>query len=189
MSEPRSPMRQRWLVLLLGAMLTTVLAADTLSQGRIEEASEIVGRPVLDDPDEARPPDGQVLARIERRLAELDAREAEIGDREQAVVAMLADMEVRIGRILGEMETRCAAQTAENTPSPSSDEDVTRLSARVRAMSPERAAALLQELPTEFAARVLVRIGARDGGRILDSLPAATAAEIGRHIAAPREAP
>jgi flagellar motility protein MotE (MotC chaperone) len=123
-------------------------------------------------------------------VLELDEREAELRAREQAIDAMLHDMERRLGRILEEIEQQCGEPSQGNGPvGPSSHEDVARLSARVRAMSPERAAALLRELSPEFASQVLLRIGARDGGRILDSLPAELAAEIGQYIAAPQEEP
>ena len=95
--------------------------------------------------------------RIERYMASLDTRKAEIAQAETSLREHLAAMRALKGRAAAD---RDGATQAVRT-------DIDRLIALYDQMKPAEAAAILTNLPADFAAEILMRVQPEAGARII----------------------
>ncbi|MDP5308571.1 MotE family protein [Paracoccus spongiarum] len=98
--------------------------------------------------------------RIERYMESIDARKAEIAEAEATLRARLAELKARKGSI---QSRRDGATDAVRS-------DIERLVAVYDQMKPAEAAAVLTNLPADFAAEILIRVRPETGARIIASV-------------------
>lgn len=130
----------------------------------------------------------EALAMIRERAEFLDAREAELNGREQAVIAARALIEDRLAA-LEETEARLQALLAMSDSA--AETDLQQLTQLYETMDPESAAPLFEQMDVSFAAGFLSRMRPEAGAAILAELPPETAYSISvllatRNATAPR---
>lgn len=98
--------------------------------------------------------------RIERYMESIDQRKADLADAESALRKRLAELKSQKGGI---QSRRSAASDAVRS-------DIERLVAVYDQMKPAEAAAVLTNLPADFAAEILMRVRPETGARIIASV-------------------
>ncbi|MDM7458691.1 MAG: hypothetical protein P3W94_004915, partial [Paracoccus sp. (in: a-proteobacteria)] len=95
--------------------------------------------------------------RIERYMAEIDTRKAELATAEASLRQRLVELRGQRGTIA---EKRAQASNAVR-------DDIARLVAVYDQMKPAEAAAIIANLPPDFAAEILMRVKPEIGARII----------------------
>ena len=113
--------------------------------------------------------------RMERYLAELDRKKAEI-------VAAEARLTLRLQELREAIPGRTAAQR--NADAQAVEDDIRRMVAIYDVMKPADAAGIIAHLPPDYAAEILMRVGAESGARIVGALDPETAAVVTAHMGA-----
>ncbi len=114
--------------------------------------------------------------RVERYLAELDRKRAEIAEAEARLTRRL--QELRAAATATSPAARQSAQAA------AVEEDIRRMVAIYDVMKPAEAAAVMAHLPPAYAAEILMRVGPENGARIVGALDPETAAVVTAHMGA-----
>ncbi|MGZ9812541.1 MotE family protein [Pseudoroseicyclus sp. H15] len=131
----------------------------------------------------------ELLAAFELREERLQAREAQMADRMQAL--RLAEAEVA-EKLTALQEAEASLQATLALAATAAEDDITRLTAVYENMKPEDAAALFEQMTPDFAAGFLARMNAPAAAAVMSNLEPATAHSLsvviaGRNAAAPRE--
>lgn len=95
--------------------------------------------------------------RIERYMESIDARKAELAEAEQTLRQRLVELKAQKGGIRSRRDTATEAVRS----------DIERLVAVYDQMKPTEAAAILTNLPADFAAEILMRVRPETGARII----------------------
>lgn len=112
--------------------------------------------------------------RIERYLEEMDSRERELQVAEGSLRARLTELKAMKASIRSsETSSRTRLQT-----------DIDRLVAVYDQMKPAEAAAVLTNLPADFAAEILMRVEPETGARIIAAVEPNQAAVLTTHMGA-----
>lgn len=112
--------------------------------------------------------------RVDRYLAELDRKRAEI-----------AAAEAQLTRKLEELRAVSASPAARQTAQAEAvDDDIRRMVAIYDVMKPAEAAGIMAHLPPGYAAEILMRVGPENGARIVGALDPETAAVVTAHMGA-----
>lgn len=98
--------------------------------------------------------------RIERYMQTIDAKKAELAAAEASLSRKLAELKGQKNGINSRRETSTAATRS----------DIDRLIAVYDQMKPAEAAAILTNLPADFAAEILMRVQPETGARIIASV-------------------
>lgn len=112
--------------------------------------------------------------RVERYLADLDRKRAEIA-------AADAQLTRRLQELRAAQVTPAARQTAEAA---AVEDDIRRMVAIYDVMKPAEAAGIMAHLPPDYAAEILMRVGPENGARIVGALDPETAAVVTAHMGA-----
>lgn len=184
----RPPRRRTRGVLLFLASLMLVSGAIRLGSGLSQAlARDAASAPAL--PARAAPDPAPLLARLAEREARLDAREAALADRIQALAVVEARVEEQLAA-LAEAEAGLAATLA--LADAAAERDIARLTAVYENMKPKEAAQLFEEMETRFAAGFVARMAPEAAAALLAGLEPRTAYAIsvilaGRHSGVPTE--
>lgn len=112
--------------------------------------------------------------RVERYLAELDRKRAEI-----------AEAEARLTARLHELRAATASPAARQAGQAQAvEDDIRRMVAIYDVMKPADAAGVMAHLPPDYAAEILMRVGPENGARIVGAMDAETAAVVTAHMGA-----
>lgn len=112
--------------------------------------------------------------RIERYLAALDSRKQELEAAEARLQARLVELKAMKARVqAGEADRSTALQS-----------DIDRMVALFDRMKPTEAAAVLTNLPAEFAAELLMRVEPEAGARVMAAIDPNKAAILTTHMGA-----
>ena len=112
--------------------------------------------------------------RVDRYLAELDRKRAEI-----------AEAEARLTARLKELRTASASPAVRQAGQAQAvDDDIRRMVAIYDVMKPADAAGIMAHLPPDYAAEILMRVGPENGARIVGAMDAETAAVVTAHMGA-----
>lgn len=95
--------------------------------------------------------------RIERYMESIDRRKADLVEAEATLRSRLSELKSQKGGILGRQDQASAAVRS----------DIDRLVALYNQMKPVEAAAVLTNLPADFAAEILMRVEPENGARII----------------------
>lgn len=112
--------------------------------------------------------------RIGRYMAELDRKRAEIAQAEAKLTERLIELRDR--------STSPAAR--QKAQADAVEEDIRRMVALYDVMKPADAARVLANLPPDYAAEILMRVGSESGARIIAALEPGTAAIVTTHMGA-----
>lgn len=112
--------------------------------------------------------------RVERYLAELDRKRAEIAEAEARLTARLKELRA--------VSTSPAAR--QTGQAQAVDEDIRRMVAIYDVMKPADAAGVMAHLPPAYAAEILMRVGPENGARIVGAMDSETAAVVTAHMGA-----
>lgn len=112
--------------------------------------------------------------RINRYSAELDRKRAEIEQAEASLTARLIELRAAATSPAARQRAEAAAI----------DEDIRRMVALYDVMKPVDAARILANLPPDYAAEILIRVGSESGARIVAALDPGTAAIVTTHMGA-----
>jgi len=122
----------------------------------------------------------RLVAAIQKRTAELDAREKAIAERQ----VFLSEADQQIEAKLAELEAAEASlRKVLSVAQDGAEQDIARLTAVYASMKPKSAAALFQEMEPNFAAGVLTRMPPESAAEILSLLDPGTAHAISVVIA------
>lgn len=174
-------MRKSWLMVLGGVFVLPSLAAFAWRADISRALMAVAEPPALlegctDVPEAVALADELKLRaqRIDRYLADIDARKAELANAEAAIQAKLVELKaIRAG--IGARRT--AASTAVQ-------DDINRLVAVYDQMKPAEAAKVLTNLPPDFAAEILMRVQPEAGARIIAAVDPGQAAILTTHMGA-----
>lgn len=112
--------------------------------------------------------------RVQRYLADLDRKRAEI-----------AEAEARLTRRLLELRDASTSPAARQSAQAAAiEEDIRRMVAIYDVMKPGEAASIMAHLPPAYAAEILMRVGPENGARIVGALDPETAAVMTAHMGA-----
>ena len=112
--------------------------------------------------------------RIERYLAALDSRKEELAAAEDRLRARLAELKAM----------KASVQSGQADRSTALQSDIDRMVALFDKMKPTEAAAVLTNLPADFAAELLMRVEPEAGARVLAALEPNRAAILTTHMGA-----
>ncbi|NDV02531.1 hypothetical protein GZA08_16295 [Pseudoroseicyclus sp. CLL3-39] len=140
-------------------------------------------------PCEGTPATEELLAAFQLREDRLEAREAQVADRMQAL--RLAEDEVA-EKLAALQEAQSSLEATLALAATAAEDDIARLTAVYENMKAEEAAALFEQMAPEFAAGFLARMNAPAAAAVMSSLEPETAHSLsvviaGRNAAAPRE--
>ncbi len=112
--------------------------------------------------------------RVDRYLAELERKRAEIAAAEARLTSRL--MELRAASASPAARQSAQAEAVED--------DIRRMVAIYDVMKPADAAGVMAHLPPDYAAEILMRVGPENGARIVGALDPGTAAVVTAHMGA-----
>lgn len=134
-----------------GHRLTAPFAAFAEPTGLMRGCTDIPEAVALADSLQTR------ALRIERYMESLDAKKAEIAAAEESLRARVAELKAQ----------KTGLQSRRNGTSAAVRDDIDRLVALYDQMKPAEAAAILTNLPSDFAAEILMRVNPETGARII----------------------
>lgn len=184
--DDRRRLKGRGVLALIAATLAGagVLRIGAGAMALAEAPAEIAEAPQPPAPDSAA-----LLEALRLRSAQLDRREQELADREQAAALAGVQIDGKL-RQLTEAEDRLASTLA--MADRAADKDVMQLVAMYEAMKSKQAALLFEQMPPEFAAGFLGRMQPGPAGAVLADMDpkAAYAVSVilaGRNAMAPQQ--
>jgi len=119
--------------------------------------------------------DLEILKEVEKRKIDLDQRERELAQKEERLRAMQEDL----GRKISELQAvRTGIEEQIQLRKDLETQAVQKLAKTYASMPPENAAALIQQIDTAIAIRILAAMKERSAGRILAVIPPARASKL-----------
>lgn len=112
--------------------------------------------------------------RIDRYLAELERKRAEIARAEERLTMRLVELR----------EASSSPAARQNAQASAIEEDIRRMVALYDVMKPADAARVLSKLPPDYAAEILMRVGSESGARIIAAFEPGDAAIVTTHMGA-----
>lgn len=165
------------LLLTLAAPLGTLSAVSGQEQKREEDSARdareansgtpIQGMETLTDLLEEQRISIEFVRSIEARLEDIRRRERELDQREKALALVQQDIERKLRRLEAAREK---LESLTRQVDADREEELSQAVRKYKAMSPEMAAKVFNQMELEFVAPVLKRMDTQTGGKIMDAM-------------------